>query len=162
YQLTVEERQRRIVEALGLTDEEVATLVAADALPLDTADIMVENAVATFALPFGVGLNFLINGRDYIIPRGVEEPSVIAAASTAALVARAGGGFAAEADPGAMIGQIQLVRVPEPAAARERLVAARASLLAAAAELTPGLCKRGAGPRDVEVRLVPTPPGETM
>ena len=59
YQLSVEERQRRIVEALGLTDEEVSTLVAADALPLDTADIMVENAVATFALPFGVGLNFL-------------------------------------------------------------------------------------------------------
>jgi hydroxymethylglutaryl-CoA reductase len=162
YQLTVEERQRRIVEALGLTDEEVATLVAADALPLDTADIMVENAVATFALPFGVGLNFLINGRDYIIPMVVEEPSVIAAASNAALVARAGGGFAAEADVGAMIGQIQLVRVPDPPAAQERLVAARTSLLAAAADLTPGLCKRGAGPRDVEVRLVPTPRGETM
>jgi len=162
YQLTVEERQRRIVEALGLTDEEVATLVAADALPLDTADIMVENAVATFALPFGVGLNFLINGRDYIIPMVVEEPSVIAAASNAALVARAGGGFAAEADAGAMIGQIQLVHVPDPAAAQERLVAARTALLAAAAELVPGLCKRGAGPRDVEVRLVPTPRGETM
>ena len=162
YQLTVEERQRRIVEALGLTEEEVATFVAADALPLDTADIMVENAVATFALPFGVGLNFQINGQDYIIPMVVEEPSVIAAASNAALVARAGGGFVAEADAGAMIGQIQLVRVPDPAAAAERLLAARAALLGAAAKLTPGLCKRGAGPRDVEVRLVPTPRGETM
>lgn len=162
YQLSVEERQRRIVEALGLTDEEVATLVAADALSLDTADIMVENAVATFALPFGVGLNFQINGRDCIIPMVVEEPSVIAAASNAALVARAGGGFVAEADVGAMIGQIQLVRVPDPPGALARLVAARASLLAAAARLTPGLCKRGAGPRDVEVRLVPTPRGETM
>jgi hydroxymethylglutaryl-CoA reductase len=162
YQLSVEDRQRRIVEALGLTDEEVATLVAADALSLDTADIMVENAVATFALPFGVGLNFQINGRDYIIPMVVEEPSVIAAASNAALVARAGGGFVAEADVGAMIGQIQLVRVPDPPGALARLVAARASLLAAAARLTPGLCKRGAGPRDVEVRLVLTPRGETM
>jgi hydroxymethylglutaryl-CoA reductase len=162
YQLNVEERQRRIVEALGLTDEEVATLVATDALSLDTADIMIENAVATFALPFGVGLNFQINGQDYIVPMVVEEPSVIAAASNAALVARAGGGFVAEADAGAMIGQIQLVRVPDPAAALQRLVAARASLLAAAAELTPGLCKRGAGPRDVEARLVATPRGETM
>jgi hydroxymethylglutaryl-CoA reductase len=162
YQLTVEERQQRLVEALGLTDEEVATLVAADALPLDTADIMVENAVATFALPFGVGLNFQINGRDYIVPMVVEEPSVIAAASNAALVARAGGGFVAEADRGAMIGQIQLVRVPDPAAALERLRAARTSLLAASAQLTPGLCKRGAGPRDVEARLVCTPRGETM
>jgi hydroxymethylglutaryl-CoA reductase len=162
YQLNVEERQRRIVEALCLTDEEVATLVATDALSLDTADIMIENAVATFALPFGVGLNFQINGQDYIVPMVVEEPSVIAAASNAALVARAGGGFVAEADAGAMIGQIQLVRVPDPAAALQRLVAARASLLAAAAELTPGLCKRGAGPRDVEARLVATPRGETM
>src|SRR5262245_3524008 len=162
YQLSVDERQSRIVEALGLTREEVETLVAADALPLDTADLMVENAVATFALPFGVGLNFLVNGRDYIIPMVVEEPSVIAAASNAALVARAGGGFAAEADPGAMIGQIQLVRVPDPPAAQERLIAARTSLLAAAADLTPGLCKRGAGPRDGEVRLVTTPRGEAM
>src|SRR5262249_33048636 len=76
YQLSVEERQQRIVDALGLTEDEVATLVAADALPLDAADIMVENAVATFALPFGVGLNFQVNGRDYIVPMVVEEPSV--------------------------------------------------------------------------------------
>jgi hydroxymethylglutaryl-CoA reductase len=162
YQLSVEERQQRIVDALGLTEDEVATLVAADALPLDAADIMVENAVATFALPFGVGLNFQINGRDYIVPMVVEEPSVIAAASNAALVARAGGGFVAETDAGAMIGQIQLVRVPDPARAAERLTAARSQLLATAARLTPGLCRRGAGPRDLEVRLVTTPRGETM
>ena len=162
YQLSVEERQQRIVDALGLTEDEVATLVAADALPLDAADIMVENAVATFALPFGVGLNFQINGQDYIVPMVVEEPSVIAAASNAALVARAGGGFVAEADEGAMIGQIQLIRVPDPTGAAERLTAARSQLLAAAARLTPGLCRRGAGPRDVEVRLVDTPRGETM
>jgi hydroxymethylglutaryl-CoA reductase len=162
YQLSVEERQQRIVDALGLTEDEVATLVAADALPLDAADIMVENAVATFALPFGVGLNFQINGQDYIVPMVVEEPSVIAAASNAALVARAGGGFVAEADEGAMIGQIQLIRVPDPAGAAERLRVARSQLLAAAAGLTPGLCRRGAGPRDVEVRLVDTPRGETM
>ena len=162
YQLSVEERQQRIVDALGLSEDEVATLVAADALPLDAADIMVENAVATFALPFGVGLNFQINGQDYIVPMVVEEPSVIAAASNAALVARAGGGFVAEADEGAMIGQIQLIRVPDPEGAAQRLTAARSQLLTAAARLTPGLCRRGAGPRDVEVRLVDTPRGETM
>src|SRR5262249_3251038 len=162
YQLSVEERQQRIVDALSLTDDEGDTLVAADALPLDAADIMVENAVATFALPFGVGLNFQINSQDYIVPMVVEEPSVIAAASNAALVARAGGGFVAEADEGAMIGQIQLIRVPDPAGAAERLTAARSQRLAGAAGLTPGLCRRGAGPRDVEVRLVETPRGETM
>jgi hydroxymethylglutaryl-CoA reductase len=162
YTLTVEERRQKLADALGLTAEEVATLTAADALPVEVADTMVENAVGTFALPLGVALNFQVNGRDHVIPMVVEEPSVIAAASNAALVARAGGGFAAEADPGAMIGQIQLVDVPDPGAAVERLGAARARLMAAAEELTPGLCRRGAGPRDVEVRLVRPARGETM
>jgi hydroxymethylglutaryl-CoA reductase len=162
HRLTVDERRRKLAEALELSGAEVDALNAADALPLDVADIMVENAVGTFALPFGVALNFRVNGRDHVIPMVVEEPSVIAAASNAALVARAGGGFTAEADPGAMIGQIQLVDVPDPGAAVERIGAARARLLAMAEELTPGLCRRGAGPRDVEVRLVRTSGGETM
>src|SRR3989442_3364993 len=162
YRVTGEERRRKLAEALDLSPAEVQALEAADALPLDVADIMVENAVGTFALPFGVALNFQVNGRDHVIPMVVEEPSVIAAASNAALVARAGGGFAAEADPGAMIGQIQLVDVPDPGAAVERLGAARARILGVAEELTPGLCRRGAGPRDVEVRLVRSARGETM
>jgi hydroxymethylglutaryl-CoA reductase len=162
YMLSVEERRRKLAEALDLAPADVDALNAADALPIEVADIMVENAVGTFALPFGVALNFQVNGRDHVIPMVVEEPSVIAAASNAALVARAGGGFAAEADPGAMIGQIQLVDVPDPGAAVERLGAARARLLSAAEELTPGLCRRGAGPRDIEVRLVRTSSGQTM
>jgi hydroxymethylglutaryl-CoA reductase len=162
YQLTIEERRRKLADALGLSEAEVHDLSVADALPAEVADIMVENAVGTFALPFGVALNFQVNGRDHVIPMVVEEPSVIAAASYAALVVRAGGGFAAEAEPGAMIGQIQLVNVADPGAAVERIGAARARLLAAAEDLTPGLCRRGAGPRDVEVRLVRTASGETM
>jgi hydroxymethylglutaryl-CoA reductase len=162
YRLSVPERQRRLADALGLDEQEVATLTAADALPLDVADIMVENAVGTFALPFGVGLNFQVNGRDYLIPMVVEEPSVIAAASNAALVARAGGGFTAEADAGVMIGQIQMVQVPDPADAVERIAESKRELLARAEELTPGLCRRGAGPRDIETHLVKTPRGETM
>src|SRR5256712_8369129 len=99
---------------------------------------MVENAVTTFALPFGVALNFQVNGRDHVIPMVVEEPSVIAAASNAALVARAGGGFAAEADPGAMIGQIQLVDVPDPCAADRRPGGAASRSPPAAHALAPG------------------------
>ena len=162
YELTVEERRQKLAQALGLTGEDMAVLSSPDALPFEVADTMVENAVGTFALPFGVALNFQINGRDHIIPMVVEEPSVIAAASYAALISRKGGGFATEADPGAMIGQIQLIKVPDPGAAVERLGAARARILAAAEELTPGLCRRGAGPRDVEVRLVRTSWGEAM
>ena len=162
YRLSVEERRRKIAEALNLPSADVEALAHGDGLPLEVADAMVENAVGTFALPFGVALNFKVNGRDYVVPMVVEEPSVIAAASYAALLAREGGGFVAEADPGAMIGQIQLVNVPDPGAAVERIGAARARLLEAAEELTPGLCKRGAGPRDVEVRLVRCDDGETM
>jgi hydroxymethylglutaryl-CoA reductase len=162
YRLTVEERRRKLAEVLGLSGADVEALSAADALPLEVADIMVENAVGTFALPFGVALNFVVNGREHVIPMVVEEPSVIAAASFAALLARAGGGFAAEADPGAMIGQIQLVEVADPGAAVERIGAARARLLAAAEDLTPGLCRRGAGPRDIETRLLPANGGGTM
>ncbi len=162
YRLSVEERRRKIAEAVKLPSADVEALAHGDGLPLEVADAMVENAIGTFALPFGVALNFNVNGRDYVVPMVVEEPSVIAAASYAALLAREGGGFAAEADPGAMIGQIQLVNVPDPGAAVERIGAARARLLEAAEELTPGLCKRGAGPRDVEVRLVRADDGETM
>jgi hydroxymethylglutaryl-CoA reductase len=162
YRLSVEERRRKIAEAVNLPGAEVDALANGDGLPLEVADAMVENAVGTFALPFGVALNFKVNGRDVVIPMVVEEPSVIAAASYAALLAREGGGFLAEADPGAMIGQIQLVDVPDPGAAVERIGAARARLLEAAEELTPGLCKRGAGPRDVEVRVVRAEDGTSM
>jgi hydroxymethylglutaryl-CoA reductase len=162
YKMSVEERQRTLGKALGLSGAEMDVLTAHDALPLETADLMVENAVGTFALPFGVALNFQVNGREVVVPMTVEEPSVIAAASNAALVARAGGGFQAEADPGAMIGQIQIVRVKDVSRAVERLEQARPALLAHADELTPGLCRRGAGPRDIEIRLVDTPRGETM
>lgn len=162
YNLSIEERRQVIGDLLSLSSEDMATLRAADALPLDVAEIMVENAVGTFALPFGVGLNFTINGRDYVVPMVVEEPSVIAAASYAALIARAGGGFVTDADPGAMIGQIQVVGVSDPQAAMARLLAAKKRLLARAEELTPGLCARGAGPRDIEVRVLHTPRGEAM
>ena len=156
YRLSIAERRRLLADRLGLSPAETG------ALPLDVADVMVENAVGTFALPLGVALNFRVNDHDRVIPMAVEEPSVIAAASNAALIARAGGGFTAEADPSVMIGQIQLVDVPDPPAAMERLVAARARLVLAAETLTPGLCRRGHGPRGVELRLVRPPGGAAM
>ena len=160
YRLDVETRRRRLAAAVGLPADEVAAL--GHGLPTAVADLLVENAVGTFALPFGVALNFRMNGRDYVVPMVVEEPSVIAAASNAALLARTAGGFVGEADRGAMIGQIQLVGVPRPTLAAERLRAARTRLLAAAAGLAPGLCRRGAGPRGVEVRIVQATSGDAM
>src|SRR5262249_23725518 len=142
YRLTVEERRQKLGEALGLGAADMEALTAAGAPPLEVADIIGEDARGAFATPLRRGLKLQVDGRDFRIARVGEEPSVIAAASRAALVARSGGGFAAEADPGAMIGQIQLVDVPDPGAAVERVGAARARILAAAEELTPGLCQR--------------------
>jgi len=161
HRLPLAERRRTLGAALGLPAAELAGL-AADAPSAELADSMIENAVGTFALPFGVALNFRVNTRDVVIPLVVEEPSVVAAASAAALLARAGGGFTAEADRGAMIGQIQLVDVADGLAAVERLWHARREILAAACALTPGLCRRGCGPRDVEVRLLRTPSDAAM
>ena len=78
YRLPVEERRRRLAETLGFGAAETEALSVADALPVEVADIMIENAVGTFALPLGVALNFRVNGREHVIPMVVEEPSVIA------------------------------------------------------------------------------------
>ena len=161
HRLSIDGRRRALGAAVGLSPAERGTL-ATEALPLDVADSMIENTIGVFALPLGVALNFVVNGQDYVIPLVVEEPSVVAAASSAALLARAGGGFVAQADRGLMIGQVQLVDVRDPLAATERLWRARPELLAAARALTPGLCGRGAGPHDLEVRVLHAPDNAPM
>jgi hydroxymethylglutaryl-CoA reductase len=115
---------------------------------------MVENVVGTYALPLGLGLNFQVNGRDYLVPMCVEEPSVVAAASNAARMIRAGGGFIAEADPSLMIAQVQLIEVPDTTAACAAILAAKASLIDRCNEVQPGLVRRGGGTRDLEVRVL--------
>jgi hydroxymethylglutaryl-CoA reductase len=155
YRLSRHERVRRLAERFDLSDAEVVELETGAPLPFEVADHMIENAVGVLGLPLGVGLNFLINGRDYLVPMAVEEPSVIAAASHAARIAREAGGFAAEADAPHMIGQIQLVNVHalDPAAARVREAEAR--LLQAANAVHPNMVRRGHGARRVEVRSLP-------
>src|SRR6185503_19329338 len=102
----------------GLSSEDLELLRSAETLPLGTANTMIENAVGTFSLPLGVGLNLRVNGRDYLVPMAVEEPSVVAAVSFAAKIVREAGGFAAEADPPRMIGQVQLTQYGDPELAR--------------------------------------------
>src|SRR5260221_8846928 len=99
YKLPRQERLARLADRAGLQDAEVAELAAPCPLPFEAAEHMIENAVGVIGLPLGIGLNFLINGRDRIIPMAIEEPSVIAAASFAARLIRAAGGFTAPAHP---------------------------------------------------------------
>ena len=152
YKQSVESRRRLLAEAADLDGAELTRALASGGLDVTTADKTVENVVGTYALPFSVGLNARVNGRDFLVPMVVEEPSVVAAASNAARMIREGGGFEAESDPPWMIAQVQLWEVDDPRAAEARLVEARDRLLELADASVPGLVARGGGAREVEVR----------
>ena len=124
------------------------------ALPVEIADRMSENVISCHGLPLSVALNFRVNGRDVLVPMAVEEPSVVAAASRAALFARAGGGFTGDADAPIMTAQVQLDDVPSPDGAAARLAAARAGILEAGDRAIPAMVARGGGCRDVELRVL--------
>jgi len=154
YRLPVTERRRLLRLHADLSEQDMRTLEGGG---IDTAgaDRVVENAVGVYALPLGIGLNFVVNGRDVLVPMAVEEPSVIAAASNAARMVREGGGFVADADDAVMTAQIEIVGVDDPDAARKRVEAASAELLALAHATLPRLADRGGGARELEVRTHP-------
>jgi hydroxymethylglutaryl-CoA reductase len=158
YRLSVADRRQAIAEAQQLPDG-VWDELAGGGLALEDADHMIENVVATYALPFAIAANFTIDGVDRLVPMVIEEPSVVAAASNAARMARAGGGFTSEVSAPVMIGQVQVVRVADVDAAVAALEAARGTLLDEAKHLVPRLVERGGGPLGVEVRVLARPPG---
>ncbi|MBI3783326.1 MAG: hydroxymethylglutaryl-CoA reductase, degradative [Deltaproteobacteria bacterium] len=155
YKLQRNQRLTTLAQNAGLEDHDVTELLNPTPLAFEVADHMIENAIGVLGLPLGVGLNFLINGRERLVPMAVEEPSVVAAASSAARLIREAGGFFAEADAPLMIGQIQLVGVTALDAASEDLHAAAPRLLAAANAVHPNMLRRGAGARKIEVRPLP-------
>ncbi len=157
--LPLDERWQVLATAAGLDARDMAALADERPLPLASAARRTENAVALHVLPLGVGLNFVINDRPVLVPMVTEEPSVIAAASNAARLALAGGGFRAEADPPVMTAQVQLCDVADPDAACERLHAATAEVMAAVDRAAPGMVARGGGSRGIEVRRVAAPLG---
>jgi hydroxymethylglutaryl-CoA reductase len=160
YQLSVEERRRRVAEFTGLTDADQSHLV--EPLDMEIAEHLIENVIGRYALPFGVAANFIINGREVVIPMVVEEPSIVAACSFAAKLARPAG-FTADADPPIMIGQIQVLDVPDPQAAEANLLEAKAELLAQANDLHKTIVQLGGGAQDIEIRHLPdTPVGPMM
>ncbi|NJL58233.1 hypothetical protein HC928_26300 [bacterium] len=152
YKRTLEERRGIIVEWLGAA---LADNTAFDSgLTAEIADSMIENALGTYNLPFGVATNFLINDRDYLIPMVIEEPSVVAAVSFAAKLFREGGGFITRSDDPIMIGQIQLLDFEDATAVLHILTENRAALLEKANAVASSLHKRGGGARDLEYRLI--------
>jgi hydroxymethylglutaryl-CoA reductase len=157
YKVTVAERRALVGDVTGTEMVEMERAFEGGGLDADTADKFVENVLGTYALPFGVALNVRVNGEDHVVPMVVEEPSVVAAASNAAKMVRAGGGFVAEVDPPLMTSQIQLIEVGDPDRAKARILAARSDILAMADRAIPGLVARGGGARDLEVRMLGLP-----
>jgi hydroxymethylglutaryl-CoA reductase len=156
YKLPVEERVKLIKGFAGLTDEESDLLLKPGALNLDAANHMVENLVGVMPVPLGIGVNFLINGKELIVPMAIEEPSVIAAASNAAKMARKKGGFHATSTDPIMIGQIQVVGIQDANRARFDILASKDQILKRANDQDPVLTSLGGGARDLEVRIVDT------
>ena len=161
FRLGRDERVRMAAAFAGLSEADGAALVdPAGGLDFERADRMVENAVGTMAMPLGLATNFVINGRDALVPMAIEEPSVIAAASKGAKAARTLGGFTAEAGPQVCIGQVQVVYggvdsgPPPLAAARRRIDESAAEMLAAANACSATLSRSGRGARAVTCRMV--------
>ena len=155
FKLSVDERVALLVEQGRITSADQALLRAELAsFPHAVANSMVENVIGVYGLPLALGLNFLINGRDYVVPMVVEEPSVVAAVSHTARIVREAGGFEVETDPSVMIGQVQIVGCPDPQGAQVALMEARGQILALANALQPNLVARGGGARDIEVRIL--------
>ena len=159
YKRSPEERWKAIREFGELTDAEIDVIRSTGALKFDQVDRMIENVVGSMPLPLGIAVNFRIDGRDYLVPMAIEEPSVVAAASNAAKMAREKGGFTTSSTGPVMIGQIQLVGLPDPHGSRFTILAHRDEILSIANEKDPLLVKLGGGAKDVEVRVVSTPRG---
>jgi hydroxymethylglutaryl-CoA reductase len=162
YKLTPKQRIARVKDFAGLSDEECALLLNTGSLPLEAADRMIENVVGAFPLPLGIGVNFLINNRDYLIPMAIEEPSVVAAASYAAKMIREGGGFQTSSTPPVMIGQIQVVDVADAEAAKQQVLAAKQQILAEANAQDPVLASVGGGAKDLDAKVIGTTVGPML
>jgi hydroxymethylglutaryl-CoA reductase len=156
YNMSLSERLALLEQHLSA--EDLAALSGAAGLTPEQADHMIENVVGYHSLPLGIGLNFVVNGREVLVPMAIEEPSVVAGASYMAKLARAGGGFTAQASAPEMIGQMQVLEVADLLAARQALLEQKQALLAAAAEIDPVLKRLGGGPRDLEVRRIEASP----
>ena len=155
FKLSPQDRAERVRAFAGLTPEQLDTLQNDSALTLEQADRMIENVVGVYGLPLGIATNFCVNGRDYLVPMVIEEPSVVAGLSYAAKLIGGGGGFHAVSDEPQMIGQVQILDLADPAAARLRLLAAKNELLELANAEDPVIVGLGGGARDLETRLIP-------
>jgi hydroxymethylglutaryl-CoA reductase len=162
YKLTPEERAQVVARFAGLNDSDIEEISKTGSLPLDLADKLIENVISTVELPVGIAVNFLINGRDYLIPMAIEEASVVAACSNAAKIARASGGFQSTSSDPVMIGQVQLMGCGDFGKVREAVEEHKGEILDLANSRSRTLSSMKAGARDVEIRKINDPEGSIV
>lgn len=159
YKLNIEERLERVKKFAELNDDEVKALQKTGALSLEQANQMIENVIGTLELPVGLGVHFVINEKEYAVPMALEEPSVVAAASKMAKIAKSKGGFTTSHTDPIMIAQIQITNVIDPFGAKMRVLAKKKEILKIANEQDPILVGLGGGARDLEVRVIDSQSG---
>jgi hydroxymethylglutaryl-CoA reductase len=158
YKLSVDERVRTVHERGLLNNTDFRALATGKhTLDLAAADKMVENVVGVMGLPLGLGMNLCVNDRQYVVPMVVEEPSVIAALGSACKLIRMNGGFRAEASDPILIGQIQVVNLPDIEAAKQALRDRKQEIINLANSFHPNMVARGGGARDIELFVHPLP-----
>lgn len=160
YKLPIKERVEFVKNFSGLSEEE--TKLFSSCLNLNIADRMIENVLGTFEIPLGIAVNFLINGKEYLIPMAIEESSVVAAASNAAKIARIKGGFKTECTDPLMIGQIQILHMKDVTEAAQKILAKKKEILQLANEQDKVLVKFGGGAKDLEVRILDSSLGKMI
>jgi hydroxymethylglutaryl-CoA reductase len=162
YKLPPKERLAIVKDFAGLTDEDVRLLDNTGSLSMELADHMVENVISVFPEPLGIGINFQINDKDYLIPMATEEPSVIAAASYAAKMVRKGGGFHTSSTAPIMIGQIQVVKLHDAEYAQMKVLTAKLEILKKANDQDPVLNSFGGGAKDLGAKVIQTSMGPML
>ncbi|MCK5261002.1 MAG: hydroxymethylglutaryl-CoA reductase, degradative [Thermoplasmatales archaeon] len=160
YKMPVEKRVEFVKNFSDLNEDE--TKIFSSSLDIETADRMIENVLGTFELPLGVAVNFLVNGKDYLIPMAIEESSVVAAASNAAKIARIKGGFTTESTNPLMIGQIQLLNVKDVIGAAQKILDHKKEILRLANAQDKILVEFGGGAKDLEIRILDSPIGKMI
>lgn len=154
YRLSVEQRLAYLARSFNLSEKEISELRNGNALRVEHAVNLVENAIGVFGVPLGLGLNFFVDGREHIIPMAIEEASIIAAASRAALLIRSGGGFFTEVDAPIMIGQVQVMGLKAPVEAIECILLRKQEIIDRGNLPHPRMVARGGGVKDIECRVL--------
>ena len=146
----------------NLSEDELNTLENMNGgISFDKADKMIENAIGTFSLPLGIATNFKINNKDYVVPMVIEEPSVIAAASKGAKIARIKGGFEVTADESYSIGQIQILNTDANIAIK-KINEQTNEILKLANSKSNTLSKMNKGAKEIMCKEIDTPSGSML